>query len=116
MIENKVLKRELELTNNPDFTVSSFQQLKYCPYGNCKTFQVNNTVFLRSYRTLVAFYDKDTHQFYIDGLYSTTTRRHINAFLLEYAGIRSFVPYKKYVGKALVNCYTNEIEEIKGVN
>lgn len=111
-IENKVLKRELELTNSPDFTVSSFQKLKYCPYGNCKTFQVNNTVFLRSYRTLVAFYDKDTNQFYIDGLYSMTTRRHINAFLREYTNITSFVPYKKYVGKALVNSRNNSIESI----
>ncbi len=111
-IKNKVLKRELELTNNPDFTVSSRIRLKYCFYGQCRAFQINNTVFLQSYRTLVAFYDKDTHQFYIDGLYSTTTRRHINAFLQEYAGIASFVPYKAYVGKALINSRNNSIENI----
>lgn len=77
-----------------------------------KLFKLTIQFFLRSYRTLVAFYDKDTHQFYIDGLYSMTTRRHINAFLREYTNITSFVPYKKYVGKALINCISNSIENI----
>lgn len=90
--------------------------MQYCPYGACETWQAGNITYLKSYGTLVAFYNEDTNQFYIDGLYSTTTRKHINAFLQEYADIPSFVPYKKYVGKALVNCYTNEIEEIKGEN
>lgn len=111
-IRNKVVQKELEITNNPDFTVSSKWRLKYCPYGQCRAFQINNVVFLQSYRTLVAFYDEDSKQFYIDGLYSTTTRRHINAFLQEFAGIKSFVPFKKYVGKSMVNSINYTVEDI----
>lgn len=88
-------------------------RLKYCPYGQCKMFQIKNIIYLKSYDTLVAFFNESSHQFYIDGLYSMTTRKHINAFLQEVAGIRSFVPFKPYVNKGLVNCYNYEIEEIE---
>lgn len=86
--------------------------LKLCPHGQCEVVKINNIVFLKSYETLVAFYNASTYQFFIGGLYSMTTRKHITYFLREYVGIESFIPYKKYVGKALVNCCTNEIEEI----
>lgn len=88
-------------------------KLDYCPYGQCKMFRIRNTIYLKSYETLVAFYNQETKQFYIDGLYSTTTRRHINAFLQEMVRIQSFVPFKKYIGKALINSYTRETEEIE---
>lgn len=88
-------------------------KLDYCPYGQCKMFRISNTWFLKSYDTLVAFFNEETRQFYIDGLYSTTTRRHINAFLQEVASVKSFVPFKPYIGKGLVNCYNYEVEEIK---
>jgi hypothetical protein len=107
----------LNLLKNNDkryLHVTLSAKLKYCPYGQCEAYFIGNMVILRSYQTLVAFYDKDSKQFFINDLYSTTTRRHINAFLLEYAGIHSFVPYKPYIGKALINCINNEIEEIKG--
>lgn len=88
-------------------------KLDYCPYGQCKMFRISNTLFLKSYETLVAFYNEETRQFYIDGLYSTTTRKHINAFLQEVASIRSFVPFKKYIGKALINKWNYEVEKIE---
>ena len=88
-------------------------RLKYCPYGQCKTFIKGDIIYLKSYETLVAFFDTKTNNFFIKGLYSTTTRKHINAFLQEFAGIISFVPYKPYINKALVNCYTRKIEKIE---
>lgn len=111
------IKEAIKMVQSQDFTTPKYTwKLAYCPHGQCRAFQVNNIVFLKSYDTLVAFYDEDSKQFYIDGLYSTTTRRHINAFLREWASIWSFVPFKKYIGKALINSYTREIEEIKGVD
>lgn len=105
----------LHLLKNNDtryLHVTLSAKLRYCPYGQCEAYFKGNMVILRSYQTLVAFFDSDTSQFFINGLYSMTTRRHINAFLREYAGITSFAPYKKYVGKALVNSRNNSVEVI----
>ena len=93
--------------------VDSYHKLRHCPYGACEAWRSGSITYLKSYNTLVAFYAEDTCQFYINGLHSMTTRRHINAFLREFANINSFVPYKAYVGKALVNCFTDEVEEIE---
>lgn len=113
---NKEIKEAVQIVkDNALYKVNAdaYHKLRYCPYGACKAWQAGNITYLKSYNTLVAFYNEDTNQFYIDGLYSTTTRRHINAFLLEYAGIRSFVPFKKYIGKALINNWNYEVEEIQ---
>ena len=88
-------------------------KLQYCPYGACEMFKISNTLFLKSYETLVAFYNEETRQFYINNLYSMTTRKHITYFLREVAGISSFVPYKKYVGKALIDSNNYEVEYIE---
>lgn len=69
--------------------------------------------YLKSYHTLVAFYNEDTKQFYIDELHSMTTRKHITYFLREYAGVMSFVPFKKFIGKALINKWNYEVEKIE---
>lgn len=107
------IKEAIKMVQSQDFTTPKYTwKLAYCPHGQCRAFQVNNIVFLKSYDTLVAFYDEDSKQFYIDGLYSTTTRRHINAFLQEFAGIKSFVPFKKYVGKSMVNSINYTVEDI----
>ena len=116
--ENKfaleMLKRIPQVGNFLNYTEPRIKyRLKYCPYGQCKMFQIKNIIYLKSYDTLVAFFNEETKQFYIDGLYSMTTRKHINAFLQEVAGIRSFVPFKKYIEKALVNCFNYEAEEIE---
>ena len=80
-------------------------KLQYCPYGACEMFKISNTLFLKS--------NEETRQFYINKLYSMTTRKHITYFLREVAGISSFVPYKKYVGKALIDSNNYEVEYIE---
>lgn len=94
---------------------AEWQSLKFCPGGNCSKAvdYRNQIVYLRSYDTVVAFYVMCSHLLYIRGLYSTTTRKHINAFLQEVAGIGSFVPFKKYVGDAIVNTKTKQFYKLQ---
>ena len=50
-------------------------------YGKCKVEVEGNTKSLRSYNTIVATYDIETDKVTVNGWYSATTARHINAFL-----------------------------------
>ena len=112
---NKKIKEAVQIVkDNALYKVNAdaYHKLRYCPYGACEAWQAGNITYLKSYNTLVAFYDEDTCQFYINGLYSMTTRKHINHFLREYPGISSFVPYKPYIGKALIDCITNKTKNI----
>lgn len=112
---NKDIKTALHIVIHNQVSridVDAYRKLKYCPYGACEVLHAGKITYLKSYHTLVAFYNEDTKQFYIDELHSMTTRKHITYFLREYAGIESFVPYKKYVGKALVNSRNFETENI----
>ncbi len=116
---NKDIKTALHIVMHNQVSridADAYRKLKYCPYGACEVLHAGSIAYLKSYHTLVAFYNEDTKQFYIDELHSMTTRKHITYFLREYVGKTSFVPYKKYVGKALVHCYKNEIENIEGVD
>ena len=113
---NKEIKEALHIVKENllyKIDTDSYNKLKYCPYGACDVWQAGPIAYLKSYNTLVAFFDEESRQFYINGLHSMTTRKHITYFLREYANINSFVPYKPYIGKALVNCFTDEVEEIK---
>jgi len=50
-------------------------------YNSAKLLEDGNKVYLRSYTTIVAQYNKETKQMIVSGWYSQTTARHINAFL-----------------------------------
>ena len=112
---NKEIKEAVHIVKEnllSKIDVDSYHKLRYCPYGACEAWRSGSITYLKSYNTLVAFYAEDTCQFYINGLHSMTPRKHINHFLREYTGITSFVPYKPYIGKSLINCITNVVEDI----
>jgi hypothetical protein len=50
-------------------------------YGKCEVINNYDTVELKSYDTIVAVYYKTREVIVINGWYSSTTARHINAFL-----------------------------------
>lgn len=50
-------------------------------YNKAKMERVNNVTRLQSYNTIVATYNHDTNEMKINGYYSQTTAKHINAFL-----------------------------------
>lgn len=51
-------------------------------YGKALIVRNENISELRSYNTIVATYDHKTNKMVIKGWYSSTTARHINAFLV----------------------------------
>ena len=53
--------------------------------GKCQVIEENGISKLQSYETIVAEYNHNTNMMKVFGYYSTTTARHINAFL-EYYG------------------------------
>mgnify|MGYP000176843258 CR=1 FL=1 len=52
--------------------------------GKAKVIKEGNTSTLLSYTTEVATYNHDTNKMTVNGYYSATTGRHINAFLEFY--------------------------------
>ena len=61
------------------------QRLKYCPSGQCGMLrQADGTINLISYSTVVCSIDKNGW-LSCTGVYSVTTRKHIAAFLREFA-------------------------------
>lgn len=53
-------------------------------YGKAKVITTPSKVQLKSYDTIVAEIDRETNMLTINGWYSSTTARHINAFLHRY--------------------------------
>ena len=71
----------------------------------------NGLIILRSYETNVAYLRPDGW-LTISGLYSTTTRKHIGAFVKEYANITYQLAKELYIKKMAYNIYTGEVIEI----
>ena len=52
-------------------------------YGKAKVVEIENDVFLVSYDTIVAFFNRDAKVAQVYGTYSATTLRHIKEFLKQ---------------------------------
>lgn len=52
-------------------------------YGKARTVEIEDDVFLVSYDTIVAFYNRDTRIARVMDTYSATTLRHIKEFLKQ---------------------------------
>lgn len=52
-------------------------------YGKAKVIEIENDVFLVSYDTIVAFYNRETKIAKVVDTYSATTLRHIKEFLRQ---------------------------------
>lgn len=52
-------------------------------YGKAKVIEIGNDVFLVSYTTVVAFYNRETKIAQVVGTFSPTTLRHIKEFLRQ---------------------------------
>lgn len=68
-----------------------FKIMELCPYydsaksfyGKAKVIEIENDVFLVSYTTVVAFYNRETKIAQVVGTFSPTTLRHIKEFLRQ---------------------------------
>ena len=88
------------------------RKLKKMPYAQAKVVCLDNgLVILRSYETNVVYLRPDGWMT-IQGLYSATTRRHIGAFVEEYAQISYQTAKYLYEKKMKYNVDTGEIAPI----
>lgn len=90
-------------------TVSYDKRLAYCPYGSAGVVFNNNGIHLVSYTTLVCSINNDGF-LSCTGTYSATTRKHIGAFLKEYAPNLCYYDAKNAYEKGYaINIHTGEI-------
>ena len=88
------------------------KKLNKMPYAQAKVIITDNgNIILRSYYTDVAMIHSDGW-LTIHGLYSATTRRHISAFVKEYANISYQLAKDLFLKKMAYNIYTGEVIEI----
>ena len=88
------------------------KRLEHCPYGSCGVVFYGDSIHLVSYTTRVISIDCDGF-LSCTGTYSPTTRKHINAFLKEYAPSISYQIAKKcYTDSIAINIYTGEVINI----
>lgn len=90
--------------------MTTFKKLKFIPYGQAHTEIFDNGAkYLFSYLTMVAHISEDGW-LTIYGLYSQTTRKHISAFLREYASAIDYQCAKKCYNDGLkINIHTGEV-------
>ena len=90
-------------------TVTYDKRLQYCPNGSCGVVSSPEGFYLISYTTPVCFIDNDGF-LSCTGTYSATTRKHIGAFLKEYAPMLDYYDAKKaYENGFKININTGEI-------
>ena len=92
------------------------KRLAYCPHGSCGAcFAPDGSILLISYTTKVIEIFPEGWTI-CTGTYSATTRKHIGAFLKEYAPGINYYNMKTIAGKDIAfNIYTGEIKPIKEI-
>ena len=89
--------------------ITTTTTLSVMPYAQAKVRKMDDgSIVLRSYYTDVASIDKNGW-LTIYGLYSATTRKHIGAFVREYANISYQTAKRIYEDDYSYNIYTGEI-------
>ena len=92
--------------------MSTTNKLSAMPYAQATVIRMDNgNIILRSYYTDVALIQADGW-LSIKGLYSMTTRKHIGAFVKEYANISYQLAKKLFEDKLVYNIYTGEVAPI----
>ena len=92
--------------------MSTTTKLSAMPYAQATVIRMDNgNIILRSYYTDVALIQADGW-LSINGLYSMTTRKHIGAFVKEYANISYQLAKKLFEDKLVYNIYTGEVAPI----
>ena len=88
---------------------TTIRTLSAMPYAQAKVLVMDNgNIVLRSYYTGVATLTADGW-LTIHGLYSATTRKHIGAFMREYANATYQLAKQIYTDGYRYNIYTGEI-------
>lgn len=83
------------------------KKLSAHPYAQCEIITAPGYVACKSYSTIVATIENGW--LVVNGLYSATTRRHIGAFVKEYANLTYQIAKRLYEDGFKYNIYTGEI-------
>lgn len=80
--------RELFQKFNPNVNISIMELCPYYDsaksfYGKARVIEIENDVFLVSYETIVAFFNRETKIAQVVDTFSPTTLRHIKEFLRQ---------------------------------
>lgn len=89
----------------------SIVKLSAMPYAQAHVSRRPESIGLVSYTTCVATIDA-SGWLEVYGLYSMTTRRHIGAFVREYANISYQLARELYEKNMVYNIYTGEIRSL----
>lgn len=89
-----------------NYTYHNYKKLTAMPYAQAKVAIVQDGSYLVSYSTLVATI-KDGWLM-VHGLHSATTRRHISAYVREYAGVDYSIAKRCVVESLNYNIHTGE--------
>ena len=88
------------------------RKLKYCPYGQAHvTVDEYGAISLISYTTTVIVIDP-LGWLTCTGTYSTTTRKHISAFMKEYTTLTYQTAKDAYTNNYTINIHTGEIQPL----
>ena len=87
-------------------TYGHYEKLTAMPYAQAKVAIVYNGSYLVSYSTLVA--QIQDGWLMVNGLYSATTRKHIGAYVKEYANTTYQVAKRCFVENLNYNIHTGE--------
>lgn len=86
--------------------------LSAMPYAQAKVLVMDNgNIILRSYYTDVILLQADGW-LTVNGLYSATTRKHIGAFMREYANANYQLAKQLYIDGYAYNIYTGEVVKL----
>ena len=92
--------------------ITYMNSLSAMPYAQAKVIRYcNGAITLRSYATDVAFIDPEGW-LHIGGLYSATTRKHIGAFMREYANATYQLAKQLYNDGMAYNIHTGEVRAV----
>ena len=90
----------------------TIEKLSAMPYAQAKVYCfIDGATTLISYATPVAHIDEEGW-LEVYGLYSQTTRKHIGAFVKEYAGMSYQVAKQIYTDGYKINIHTGEVVEV----
>lgn len=90
----------------------TIEKLSAMPYAQAKIYRfVDGAATLVSYATTVAHIDAEGW-LEVYGLYSQTTRKHIGAFVKEYAGLTYQTAKQLYTDGYKMNIHTGEVVEV----
>lgn len=93
-------------------SVTYGKRLAYCPYGSAGVNSYNGCIHLISYTTRVISIDREGWM-ECTGTYSATTRKHIGAFLREYAPQLNYYDAKRAATENIqINIRTREIRPL----